>query len=84
MKRSVDRKETGKRIRMLMEERKITIRQMSDEIGVTFGAVSNILNGRCLPTIDNMLIMADFMGVKLEDMTVLTKEEKERRLYGRH
>ena len=32
MKRSVDRKETGKRIRMLMEERKITIRQMSDEI----------------------------------------------------
>lgn len=66
----LDTKATGYRIKCLMEERNISIREVSEYMEVSFQAVYRWLKGETLPTISNMYILGQMLGVAVDDMLV--------------
>ena len=61
---------TGIRIKTLMEERHISIRDVSDFMKVSFQAVYRWQKGETLPTISNMYILGQLLGTDVDDMLV--------------
>lgn len=68
--RQVNIKATGERIQQLRKERGIAVRQISDAIGVNPYAVYKWIWGKSLPTVDNLVMLADFFGVMIDDIIV--------------
>lgn len=48
-----------------MDERKVTSVWLSEEVGVSKVAISNILTGKSSPSVDNLLKIADALGVSV-------------------
>ena len=61
---------TGKKIKALMEEENITIREVSNAMNVSFQAVSKWQKGEALPTISNFYILGQILGSDVDDMLV--------------
>ena len=60
---------TGDNIRNIMKDKHITVAMMQDKMGFnTPQAIYKWIHGICMPTIDNMVIMADIFGVKIDDI----------------
>lgn len=64
---------TGHRIRSLMEEREITVKDLSKVMNVSFQAIYRWQKGQTLPTINNLFILSQLLQVDVDDMLV-TKE----------
>ena len=63
---------TGENMKRIMDERKITVRNVADELG--FSTVSGIykwLHGRGLPSVDNLVGLSRVLQVSMEDILVL-------------
>ena len=63
---------TGENMKRIMDERKITVRNVADELG--FSTVSGIykwLHGRGLPSVDNLVGLSHVLQVRMEDILVL-------------
>jgi transcriptional regulator with XRE-family HTH domain len=58
----------GRRLRVLRTARKITHRQLSAAVGVTEGTISRIETNASEPTAETMARIADFLGVKMDDL----------------
>ena len=60
---------TGHKIKLLMEEREIAIKDLSKVMNVSFQAVYRWQKGEALPTISNMFILffelVNFLGINL-------------------
>ena len=61
---------TGYRIKSLMDERNVSIRDVSNFMKVSFQAVYRWQKGETLPTISNMFILGQLLGTYVADMLV--------------
>ena len=63
---------TGENIKALMDEREMSVKYVSGELG--FGCVQGVykwIHGRCLPSIDNLVALSYLLQVRMEDILVL-------------
>ena len=68
----IDAKRTGERIGALRDAAGLDNTAIADAMGFsTRNAVYKWLKGDALPTLDNMLILADLFGVKIDDIIVV-------------
>ena len=68
----IDAKRTGERIGALRDAAGLDNAASADAMGFTTrNAVYKWLRGDALPTLDNMLILADLFGVKIDDIIVV-------------
>ncbi len=68
---TIDMVATGKSIRAMRIAAGMTIDAMAETCGVSRGAVAKWQRGDCMPTIDNMIILAFVWNVKVDDIIVV-------------
>lgn len=75
----ISKVETGKRIRRLMAEYGVTVREIQEEMELESPqAVYKWLNGKALPSTENLLILGKLLQVPME-MMLVAEEDFERR-----
>lgn len=52
----------------LRKEKKLTIKKLSDCSGVAFGALSDIENGKNLPSLPTLIKLSTFYGITLSEL----------------
>ncbi|MBR4790511.1 MAG: helix-turn-helix transcriptional regulator [Treponema sp.] len=63
--------ETGKNIKALADEKKITVLQIQNVCGLgSFQAVYKWFNGKAVPTVDNLGILANLLDVSIDDLLI--------------
>ena len=77
----IDLQATGKQIKSLMSARKITVRDLQGLFGFEYPqAIYSWLNGRNLPTVDNLLILSELFGVTMDEIVIKRYVEVERKI----
>lgn len=61
---------TGQRIHDLRVQKGTTIKEIQNACGVTSTSVCNWQNGRSMPTIDNLVILASLWDVRIDDLII--------------
>lgn len=74
---AIDPVATGKRIRCVCRERRITVAQLSEFLGLSEQALYKWFRGDCTPTTDNLLSMAKAFGLHMDDLVVTYQDELE-------
>ena len=63
---------TGKNINRLMIEKNLTVKDVQDACGFEYPqAVYKWLRGECLPTVDNLVVLALLFNVKIDTLVVI-------------
>ena len=66
---------TGANIKNMMKARNIKVKDVQAVCGFgTPQAIFKWMRGDCMPTIDNMLIIADMFGCTMDDIVVVNKQ----------
>ena len=68
--RQINLEKTGERIQQLRIERGLTVRQVADTIGFVPQSYYKWVWGMTLPTVDNLVMLADLFGCKIDDIIV--------------
>lgn len=68
---------TGLRIKSLMDERNISIKDVSSIMKLSFQAVYRWQKGETLPTISNMYILGQLLGMDVDDILVAKEQHFE-------
>ena len=69
--------ETGKNIKALADEKKISAQQIQNVCGLgSFQAVYKWFNGQALPTVDNLGILANLLDTTIDDLLVFDNREE--------
>lgn len=74
---TIDMIATGNRIRDLRDDR--GLRTVDIQAAFGFGtpqAIFKWMRGDALPTVDNLVILADLFGVTINDILVIRRDEK--------
>ena len=72
--RIIDLKSTGKNICKLMEIKGMSVRDLQSYFGFeTPQAIYKWLRGVSLPTVDNLVVLSDVLGVKIDDVLILKR-----------
>ena len=72
----IDLIKTGKNIKRIREASGISVRDIQNILGFTNPqAVYKWQNGECLPTIDNLVILAAVLGVTVDEILVTEDDE---------
>ena len=72
---TIDIKATGQNIARLRNDTGITVKKMQDILGFgTPQAIYKWQRGDALPTIDNMVVLADIFKVRIDDIVVLDQQ----------
>lgn len=70
----IDLKNTGKNIKEKMEEKGVTVKYLANILGFASpNAIYKWIKGECLPTLDNLLIVATILDLKMDDLIVAKK-----------
>lgn len=70
----IDVPETGANIKRLMELKDVTPKMIQHRLGLTSPqAIYKWVWGKCLPNIDNLVVLADTLGVTIDEILVLKK-----------
>ena len=73
----IDIRATGQGIRNLAKERKITAEEIQKRMGFTTRTpIYKWFNGQTLPSLDNLLILSEMLGVTVEEIIIRTEGEK--------
>lgn len=68
---------TGKRIRRLLGEYGLTVREVQEEMELESPqAVYKWLNGKATPSIENLLVLAKMLHLPMEELIVLEDEDE--------
>lgn len=67
---TIDMEKTGKKIKEIRKRSGMTIRQVQEACGISAVAVCKWQNGQAMPTLDNLIILADLWDVKMDDLIV--------------
>ena len=67
---TIDMEKTGKKIKELRKKSGMTIRQVQEACGISAAVVCKWQNGQAMPTLDNLIILADLWDVKMDDLIV--------------
>ena len=71
---TIDIKATGENIARLRNDTGITVKKMQEILGFgTPQAIYKWQRGDALPTIDNMVVLADMFNVRIDDIIVITQ-----------
>ena len=85
MCRVIDTVKTGKNIERLMAERGLTARDIQQRLGFAERRpVYFWLAGKNLPSIDNLLLLAEMMHVSMDDILVRRDEYRQQRSEPEH
>ena len=77
----IDLQATGKQIKSLMDAGKISVRYLQNIFGFEYPqAIYSWLNGRNLPTVDNLLILSELFGVTMDKIVIRKYVEIERKM----
>ena len=69
---TIDMVRTGQNINRLRKNAGVTVRDLQDVFGfATPQAIYKWQHGTALPTIDNLVILAAVLGVKIDDILVM-------------
>ena len=69
---SIQQKETGSRIKSLLRESGYTVRDIQNAMGFENPqAVYKWISGKCLPSLDNFLILIWLLNTSIEDILVI-------------
>ena len=72
----IDLIETGKNIKRIREASGISVRDIQDVLGFTNPqAIYKWQKGECLPTIDNLVILASVLGVTIDEILVTDEDD---------
>lgn len=70
---TIDMVATGKNIIRLREQAGLTVRDLQDVFGfATPQAIYKWQQGTAMPSIDNLVVLADVLGVTMDDIVVVT------------
>ena len=70
---TIDMVRTGQNINRLRKAAGVTVRDLQDVFGfATPQAIYKWQHGAALPTIDNLVVLAAVLGVKIDDILVMT------------
>lgn len=73
----ISKQGTGKRLRKLLADRGITVRMVQERMGLESPqAVYKWLNGKALPSTENLFVLSRILGLPIEEL--LVQEEKAR------
>lgn len=73
---TIDMIRTGQNISTLRQRAGITVKDLQDVFGfATPQAIYKWQHGTALPTIDNLVVLAKVLGVKVDDILVMTDAE---------
>lgn len=71
----ISKVETGRRLRKLMSWHGVTVREVQEEMELESPqAIYKWLNGRALPSTENLLILGHLLNVPMEDMLVTEQD----------
>lgn len=74
---TINMTETGKQIKSIMQSRGMNVKDVQVAFGfATPQAVYKWLQGKSLPTVDNLVALASLFGVLIDDIVVVEKENK--------
>lgn len=74
--RRISKAETGKRIRKLLVESGITVREVQEAMELESPqAVYKWLNGKALPSTENLLILSEMLRMPMEQILVLDRSK---------
>lgn len=68
--RQVNLIKTGERIQQLRTERGLTAKQITDALGLTHHSYYKWVWGKSVPSVDNLVMLADIFGVAVDDIIV--------------
>ena len=69
---SIQQKETGSRIKSLLRESGYTVRDIQNAMDFENPqAVYKLISGKCLPSLDNFLILSRLLNTSIEDILVI-------------
>lgn len=68
--RQVNLIKTGERIQQLRKYRGLTAVQVTDALGISRSAYYRWVWGDSLPTVDNLVMLSDILGVRVDDIIV--------------
>ena len=69
---TIDVELTGERIKMLMDERGMSVKDVREKLGDgSLVAIYKWINGQRLPSIDNLVILSRIFGVPVEKILVI-------------
>ena len=71
MTAAIDMEATGQNIRKLRVQSGMTIRDVQNACGITATSVCNWQNGKSVPSVDNLVILAQIWHVKMDDIIVI-------------
>lgn len=70
----VNPEKTGENIKKYIKANGLTVKNVQNELGLaTANAVYKWLNGYTLPTLDNLVVLAGLLGVKIDDLIVVER-----------
>lgn len=73
----IDIKATGDHIYHLMTINNLSVKTLQETLGLsTRQSIYKWIWGKCLPTLDNLVILAHIFDCKIDDIIVLEEEEK--------
>jgi len=71
----IDLVRTGKNITRLMKENNITVKDLQEIFGFEYPqAIYKWKRGECLPTIDNLIILAEVFHTTIDNIIITTFE----------
>ena len=56
------------RLNSMMQRKRFTYDDLSEETGISVGTISNYVNGVTSPTLDRLFLMAKTLGCRIEDL----------------
>lgn len=73
----IDIKATGDHIYHLMTINNLSVKSLQEMMGLsTPPSIYKWIRGKCLPTIDNLVILAHIFDCKIDDIIVLEEKQK--------
>lgn len=76
LKPALDLEATGAKIKALMKQKGIAVRELKAIMGFPFvQTIYNWFSGKNMPTIDNLVVLAQILGVKMDDLVVTNTVE---------
>lgn len=72
----IDVEKTAQNIAGLRTEKNLSIRQIQDALGFNNPqAFYKWQRGECLPSLDNLIILADLYGVRLDEIIAVSRDD---------
>ena len=73
----IDVEATGKNIHRLRKSNNLSVRELSNLLGFsTVQAIYKWQDGRCLPTLDNLVILSSVFHVSIDDIIIVKENNK--------